>query len=247
MLILKTFGPAFGLPDPSPFCMKGMALLKLSGIPHRFEPGDIRKAPKAKIPWLVDYGKTIPDTTFIQKHLKEVYGVEFYKGLTDSEKATAWAFEKMCEEHLYFCVVYERWMIDENFYKGPKQFFARAPALLRPLIASQVRRSIKQSLYGQGTGRHSRAEIAGLAERDIQSLSDFLRDKPYIMGETITGADAVVHSFVAGGLCTLFDSSTLAAIKRHPNLINYVERLNKHWYEGTDLSTGQPTAGGAPL
>jgi glutathione S-transferase len=135
--------------------MKGMALLKLSRVSHRFEPGDIRKAPKGTIPWLVDDGKTVPDTTFIQQHLEEVYEGEFYLGLTGAKKATAWAFEKMCEEHLYFCVVHKRWMIDENCHNGPKQFFARAPALLRPLITGQVRRSIKQSLYGQGTGRHT--------------------------------------------------------------------------------------------
>jgi hypothetical protein len=49
--------------------MKGMALLKLFGVPHRFEPGDIRKTPKAKILWLVDDGKTVPDPSFIQQHL----------------------------------------------------------------------------------------------------------------------------------------------------------------------------------
>jgi hypothetical protein len=48
--------------------------------------------------------------------------------------------------------------------------------------------------------RHTRAQIAGLAEHGIQSLFDFLEDKLYFMGETITGADAVVHSFVAGGV-----------------------------------------------
>jgi glutathione S-transferase len=245
MLVLKTFGPTFSLPDPSTFCMKGMALLKLSGVPHRFEPGDIRKAPKGKIPWLEDGGKVIPDTTFIQQHLEEAYGVDFYPGLSVAEKAAAWAFEKMCEEHLYFCIVHERWMIDENFQKGPKVFFASAPAILRPLITAQVRRSIKQTLHGQGTGRHSGEEIAALADRDIESLSDFLGDKPYFMGETITGADAVVHAFVAGGLCPLFDGSTRAAVRKHPNLVSYAERLTEHWYGGTDWATGQPKPGEA--
>jgi len=34
MIVLHTFGPAFGQPDPSPFVMKAMALLKLSGLAH---------------------------------------------------------------------------------------------------------------------------------------------------------------------------------------------------------------------
>jgi len=226
--------------------MKGMALLKLSGLPHRFEPGDIRKAPKGKMPLLEDEGKTIPDTTFFQRHLETAHGIDFYPGLSAAEKAAALAFEKLCENHLYFAVLHERWMIDENFNKGPKQFFDAVPAVLRPLVTRQVRRSIKQALYGQGTGRHTGPEIAELAARDIQALSDFLADKPYFMGEAITGADAVVHSFVAGGSCALFDGSTRAAIIRHTNLVSYAERLTAHWYDNTDWKTGQrPSQGNA--
>jgi hypothetical protein len=66
--------------------MKGMALLKLSRVSHRFEPGDIRKAPKGTIPWLVDDGKTVPDTTFIQQPLKKSTGVNFIRGLRAQRK-----------------------------------------------------------------------------------------------------------------------------------------------------------------
>ena len=32
MITLATFGPAFGLPDPSPFVTKADVLLKISGL-----------------------------------------------------------------------------------------------------------------------------------------------------------------------------------------------------------------------
>ena len=52
MITLHTFGPMLGVPDPSPFCIKAMALLKMSGLPFEVVPGaDPRKAPKGKIPW----------------------------------------------------------------------------------------------------------------------------------------------------------------------------------------------------
>ena len=35
MITLYTFGPAFGLPDPSPFVTKAEMLLKLAGLPYR--------------------------------------------------------------------------------------------------------------------------------------------------------------------------------------------------------------------
>jgi hypothetical protein len=34
-LILQVFGPAFGLPDPSPFAMKADMLMKLSGLEYK--------------------------------------------------------------------------------------------------------------------------------------------------------------------------------------------------------------------
>lgn len=238
MIKLTTFGPAFGAPDPSPFSMKGMALLKMSGLAHRFEPGDPRKAPKAKIPYITDDGVEIGDSTLFRFHLEKKYGLDFYPGLTAAEKATAWAYEKMCEEHLYFCALHERWMKDENFNKGPKHFFDAIPALMRPLIIAIVRRDIKRALHGQGIGRHSEAEILEFATRDYRALADFLGDKPYFMGDTLTGADAVVHSFVAAGLTPLFSGAMRDALAAHANLVAYHERLMAHWYEGTDWQTG---------
>ncbi len=35
MITLYSFGPFFGLPDASPFVMKGEMLLKLAGLPYR--------------------------------------------------------------------------------------------------------------------------------------------------------------------------------------------------------------------
>jgi hypothetical protein len=35
MITLYNFGPAFGLPDPSPFVMKVETLLKMARLPYR--------------------------------------------------------------------------------------------------------------------------------------------------------------------------------------------------------------------
>lgn len=239
MITLTTFGPAFGSPDPSPFSMKGMALLKMSGLEHRFEAGDPRNAPKQKIPYITDNGTRIGDTTLFQSYLERTYGVDFYPGLSDAEKATAWAFEKMCEEHLYFCALHERWMKDANFNKGPRKFFDAVPAIMRPVVTMMVRRSIKASLHGQGIGRHSDDEILDLAKRDMVALSDFLGEKPYFMGDTLTGADATIHSFVVAMFCPLFTGQMLDAAKSHQNLLDYHDRLMAHWYDGTDWATGK--------
>jgi glutathione S-transferase len=232
MITLHIFGrmPNVPLPDPSPFCMKAEVLMKMSGVPYRVDTSGFSKAPKGKQPYIVFRDRKIPDSTFIRWHLEKEHLVEFDKGLSEQEKATAWAFEKMCEDHLYQASISERWLIDENFKVGPANFFNEAPALLRPLIAWKVRRDVRRAIYAHGIGRHSTDEIAQLAARDIAALSAQLGDKPYFMGNEPTGIDATVFGFVASALCPAFKTRSRTAAESHPNLVAYNQRMMAKYY-----------------
>jgi glutathione S-transferase len=232
MITLHIFGrmPNVPLPDPSPFCMKADVLLKMSGVPYRVDTSGFGKAPKGKQPYIVFRDRKIPDSTFIRWHLEKEHLVDFDKGLTDQEKAIAWAFEKMCEDHLYQASIGERWLIDENFKIGPANFFNAAPALLRPLIAWKVRRDVRKAIYAHGMGRHSADEIAQLAARDIAALAAQLGDKPYFMGNEPTGIDATVFGFVASALCPAFKTQSRTAAESHPNLVAYNQRMMAKYY-----------------
>ena len=163
MLTLHTFGPTRTQPDPSPFVMKALVLLKLSGLPFTTKTGGLGKAPKRKLPYLDDEGTLVADSTFIRLHLETRHGIDFDRGLSPEQKAQAWAFEKMCEDHLYWIIVRERWTKDDNFNAGPRMFFDSVPALVRPLIVAGVRRKVRGQLWGQGLGRHSEADVVALA------------------------------------------------------------------------------------
>ncbi|KAB2911044.1 MAG: glutathione S-transferase family protein [Hyphomicrobiaceae bacterium] len=230
MITLFTFGPAFGLPDPSPFVTKAWVLLQMSGLPFRNDTRGFRKAPKGKLPYIDDEGTIVADSSFVRMHLEERHGVDFDKGLAPAERGIAWAFEKMCEDHLYWALVHDRWMNDANFDRGPRQFFAIAPAPLRPLVIAMVRRGVRRDLHGQGIGRHSREEIAKLAARGIDAIAAQLGDKPYLMGSAPCGADATIFACVAGLLCPRFDSLLRAAAERHANLVAYRDRGMQHWF-----------------
>jgi regulator of protease activity HflC (stomatin/prohibitin superfamily) len=52
MITLYTFGPGFGLPDPSPFVMKGEMLLKLAKLPYQTNTRGFMRAPKGKLPFI---------------------------------------------------------------------------------------------------------------------------------------------------------------------------------------------------
>jgi hypothetical protein len=136
MITLYGFGPAFGLPDPSPFVMKAELLLKMAGLPYKADTGGMRKAPKGKLPYIVDDGEAVGDSTFIRWHIEKKYQIDFDRGLTPEQRAIAWAFEKMLEDHLYWAVVKDRWLNDANFAKGPRKFFRGLPAPLQPIVAA---------------------------------------------------------------------------------------------------------------
>lgn len=230
MITLYTSGPNFGLPDASPFVTKTEVLLKMSGLAYRTAPADFFKAPKGKIPYLDDGDRRLSDSTFIRWHLEKEHGVDFDKGLTAAEKAVAWAFEKMVEDHLYWAVVDSRWTRTEDFERGPKVFFKTIPAPVRPVAMVMARRSIKAELHGQGFGRHTRDEIVALATRDIAAISDHLGGKPWLMGETPCGTDATIWAFVASALCPHFDNEIRRAAEARANLVAYRDRGMARWY-----------------
>jgi glutathione S-transferase len=238
MITLYNFGPGFGLPDPSPFVTKVDVLLKMANLPYRTDTSGFRKAPKGKIPYIEDDGEIIADSTFIRWHIEKKYGVDFDRGLSAEQRAVAWAFEKMSEEQLYFALLHSRWMDDANFAKGPAMFFRRVPAPMRLFVMQMVRRKIRQTLHGQGMGRHSPQEIVALATRSIDAMADFLGSKPFFMGAEPTGVDATTFAFAVGTLCPLFDAATRSAAERHDNLRRYVGRMTKRFYPELDQIAG---------
>src|SRR5262249_57108985 len=107
-----------------------------------------------KLPYIDDGGETIADSTFIRLHLEKKYGVDFDRGLDPAQRAAAWAFDKMLQDHLYWILVIDRWMDDGNFASAPRNFFRPVPAPLRPLVVTVVRRKVRNYASAHGMGRH---------------------------------------------------------------------------------------------
>ncbi len=230
MITLYTFGPAFGLPDPSPFVMKAEVLLKMAGLPYRTETKGIRKAPKGKLPYIRDGEDIIANSSFIRLHLEKRYTIDFDKGLSRHERGVACAVERLCEDHIYWLSMYARWADDANFKRGPAKFFDAAPAPVRPLVKWLIRRQVRRALHGQGASRYTESERTILADRAFAALSAILGEKPYLMGDQPCGADATVFGFAFSALCPVFDTDTRTAAESHSNLKDYCERLKRQYY-----------------
>jgi glutathione S-transferase len=225
MITLYTFGPAFGLPDPSPFVMKAQMLLKLAKVAYQENTKGFFRAPKGKLPFIDDDGTIVADSTLIRLHLEQKYGVDFDRSLASRDRGIAWAAEKMLEDHLYWVMVYWRWMNDANFERGPANFFKRAPAIIRPLVKWKIRGKVRKTLHAHGIGRHNESEMTAMSDRAFDALSRLLGDNKYLMGNEPCGADATAFAFIAGASCPLFESPAHAKARSLPNLGAYRDRM----------------------
>jgi glutathione S-transferase len=181
MITLYTFGPMFDLPDPSPFVTKAEMLLKLAGLEYKTDARGFSRAPKGKLPYIEDDGRIVADSTLIRLHLEKKYRIDFDRGLSARDRGVGWATEKMLEEQLYWVMVRWRWLDDANFARGPKIFFRRAPAIVRPLVERIVRKSVRKTLFMHGIGRHDDADMLAMAERGFEAVSQILGESRYFL------------------------------------------------------------------
>jgi glutathione S-transferase len=230
MITLYTFGPYFGLPDPSPFVMKGEMLMKLSGLPYETNRRGLAGAPKGKLPYIRDGETVVADSTLIRLYLEQKHGIDFDRGLAARERGIGWVTEKMLEDHLYWIMIYWRWLKEPNYSRGPKAFFQRAPAVIRPVVEFFVLRSIRRNLHGHGIGRHSEAELAAMTARGVEALAHILGNNRYFLGATPSGADATVFAFVAGALTAHFESPLRDQMQRMENLVAYRDRMMREFF-----------------
>ncbi|BAQ15943.1 glutathione S-transferase family protein [Methyloceanibacter caenitepidi] len=230
MITLYTFGPAFGLPDMSPFVMKAEMLLKLAGLVYGTDTTGFSKAPKGKLPYIDDDGAVVADSTFIRRHIEQKYGIDFDRGLDAEQRAIAWAFERMFEDHVYWAFLHARWVDDENFNRGPRVFFQRLPMPMRLIVPRVARRQMKAQVMGQGIGRHSDAEIVELGTRSLDAAAAFLGEKTYMMGEEPGGLDATAFAFLTHALCPVFETPLRTGAERHDNVKAYVGRMAERYF-----------------
>ena len=110
-IVLHQFAPMFGLPNPSPFCIKLETYLRMAGLSYTASriKGRISSL-TGKAPYIERDGKVITDSGLIIEHLERANGHPVDGKLTLAERAQSLAFQRLMEEHLYQVVGYARWL-----------------------------------------------------------------------------------------------------------------------------------------
>lgn len=237
MIELYKFGPAFGLRETGPFVLKTMSYMRLAGIPFsEHKETDPRKAPKKKIPFIVDEGEAIGDSTFIIKHLKAKFGDPLSEGLSLEQLATGHALKIMLEERTYWAgMLYPRWVKTDHHKMLADKLFSEIPRFIRMTIFRLVVKGVVKSAHGQGIARHSEVEIFELGLDDIKAIEVMLGDQDFMLGAKPAEVDATVYAFLHGMSAEVFPTPIQAHIRGSKALMAYLDRMDaKVFGDSTD-------------
>jgi glutathione S-transferase len=227
----------WGIPSPSPFCMKLETYLRMAGI--HFTSINIldalvapanRKAPKKKIPFIEYNGKLIGDSSLIMDFLKKEFTVNVDSHLTPEEFAQGLAIQRMFEDHFFYTIVYSRWLDKLGWEVTCPEFFKGLRYGLYYIIPLYRRHQMRKSLYRQGIGRHTEEEIYHMGKQDLDAFSYILGDKPFIFGDKPSSFDAMAHGFLVNTMRVPFEISIKKFALAHQNLVDYVNRIDKLYY-----------------
>lgn len=229
-IILHQFPSIKTVPNLSPFCMKLECFLRMADLQYTVKkcmnPG---KGPVGKMPCLEIDGKRLYDSGLIIDYLQaQQKNIDAH--LSAAQQADALMVRRMLEEHLYWGIVYSRWIDPAGWLQWKKIMFAKLPFFLRGAVSVMAKRGVKAELHGHGLGRHRPEDIDRLMNNDLHALATLLGQKPYYFGEKASSIDAAICAAVGAILFTPWDYSLKAAVFSHQNLLDHYARMIKAYF-----------------
>jgi len=229
---MQLFQPkrAFGLPNPSAFCVKLETYLRMANIPYEVATGDPREAPKGKVPWINDDGHILGDSALIIDYLKSKHGDPLDGRLTPRQKAEGHAIQKMLEESLYFVSSYSKWVEDEGFAIYSAELFAGMPAEQLEYVPPMVRKRAIEKLNAQGIARHEAAEVYEIGIKDALAFAELLGNGPFLFGEQPTSFDASAFGVIGNLKDGPFSGPVQDAIRTNAPVSDYIDRIRRQYF-----------------
>ena len=228
MIKLYSFGPGLNMLDPSPFALKIDLFLRITNTPFEAiqNAKNLQKAPKGKLPFIDDDGTVVADSGFITDYFKTKHATDLDGHLSFEQKAQAHFITHSIEQSLYWCIVYFRWVNDENWLVLKDTFFRGLPFPLKQIVPPIARKSTLKSLHGQGFGRHTEQEILLIAKAHFESIEQFLEDKKFAFNDQVSLVDVILLSFLSQILLCSLNSPLKDLARNYTNIVAYCERLN---------------------
>jgi isoprene-epoxide---glutathione S-transferase len=238
MITVYGYVPAWGLPCISPFVTKVVNYMTMAGIPYEQKAQDLgtlgTDSPTAKLPYIMDEGTQVTDSTRIIQYLKEKYGDKLDDHLSESDKAVGLAFQRMVEEYTYWSGVIEpRWPTVERF-RIYVPYITGGPGLDElPQEVQDALLAFREKIHDQhlkhGMGLRSHEDIVKCLAEDMDALSAYLGDKPFFLGDEPTSYDATIYSTYRHVTDSPWDWAGRDYARSKQNLGAYAERMRERF------------------
>lgn len=221
----------YGIPCLSPFGTKVETYLRMAGLPYRTRGGDPRRGPTGKIPYIELEGRFIGDSSDIVEALRTHHKLTFDDHLTASQRATGLVVKRTLEEHLYWVMVYARWVDPSGWQHTEAAFRKLLPRVIGPLLLHRVfRPKTKAALHAQGLGRHAAADIYRRGCEDVDAVAQLLGDQEHLLGERPTSVDCSLFALTSGVLMHPADNPIKQRMAGHANLVAYNDRMYRRYF-----------------
>lgn len=230
MLTLHQYVPNPKRPDPSVFCSKVQMFLKINKLPYEGKKANPVKAPKGKLPTLLDGDELIADSDVIIRHLCKKYNIDPEPGLSTEQKAISFMLRKAMEEHYYFIMLHTRWIDPKGWAVSKPLFFGDLPKPLQLVAPHIVRKQVRSGLKAQGIARHEEKEIDYRGREVLDHLKAFVGKHDFLFGDQPTLADCTVFPYLWGAFHWPSESELKRAAFEYPPFEAYVNRILERYY-----------------
>ena len=183
-----------------------------------------RHAPLGKVPFIDIDGKQIYDSGLIIDHLQQ-NGHNIDAELSDLQRADALALRRLLEEHLYWGIVYSRWVDPAGWPTWKNLLFSKMSFPLKNVAPKVALRSVNKQLIGQGLGRHTIEDIYKLTIADLNAVATKLGSHDFYFGTNAYSIDAAICATVGAILFTPWNFPLKEALKQHQNLLDHYARM----------------------
>ncbi len=182
----------------SPFCWKMELYLKaMNMIYEKNFSLELNKSPTSKMPFIEEAGRKFADSNLIIAHLENEKEVSLNSHLSKEQNAIGSAFIRLCEDSFYWAGVYARCFERDN--KSWKKEFIESvnlPKLMSGLVSCEAKKNITRQLKVNCLLALTNSEIYSRAEKDLKSISYYLKSREYFFNNKVSLVDIVVFSFL---------------------------------------------------
>ncbi|MFZ3311672.1 MAG: glutathione S-transferase family protein [Xanthobacteraceae bacterium] len=225
MITLYSYPSLFGVADNNGYGLKVFAFLRLAGLPFRHEHlFEAAAAPRGQLPYIVDDGETIGDSSAIIAHLIAKYRLAIDAALTPVERDQDILISRMLDD-LYWVMSYSRWQ-DERYWPAfCAALIGEHPNLFEPGLLKAKEFNASRYYY-QGIGRYTPDEAYARGLGDLAVLAHTVPAQAFVHGATPGTVDAAIYGFIANIYFFAIDTPLKQFVVAHDNLVRHCRAVH---------------------